>query len=229
MTVGVICLCNPVCVALAQVANSWRYCSVTRFGANRHIIVHPRSHAHALAMAVCFLFRFSSPLTVTLRRLTPVTYSPWVPSSKRMFLRSAPLQKPFSGPETSRHSESAAQTRQNHEAHSSCQCRRQDKSVNKEYDQGLSRLPFLDATLTAIMGIGIGEPQLWTGHFVLFPFFTTLYGRLSKSHAFVPKLCDVGPIFTKIRWVSKPKPDATAWPAPRDDSSRWGPFSFTRL
>lgn len=133
-------------------------------------------------MAVCFLFRFSSPLTVTWRRLTPVTYS-WVPSSKRTFLRSALLQKPFSGPETSKYSESAAQTSQNHEAHSSCQCRQQDKS-----DQGLSRLPFLDATLTAIMGLGIGEPQLWIGPLVLFPFFTTLYGRLSKSLAFVPKL-----------------------------------------
>jgi hypothetical protein len=139
-------------------------------------------------MAVCFLFRFSSPLTVALRRLTPVTYSSWVPSSKRMFLRSALPQKPFSGPETSRHPESSAQTRQNHEAHSSCQRGRQDKSVNMEYDQGLSRLPFLDATLTAIMGIGIGEPQLRTGRFVLFPSFTVGY----PSRMCLCPTCDVG-------------------------------------
>ena len=127
---------------------------------SRHALGHVT--VHALVMAVSFLFRFSSPLTVTLRRPTPVTYSSWLPSSKRMFLRSALLQKPFSGPETRRHSESAAQTCQNDEAHSGCQGRRKDKFVNREYDQGSSRLPFLDATLTAIMGIGIGEPQLWT-------------------------------------------------------------------
>jgi hypothetical protein len=155
-------------------------------------------------MAASFLFRFSSPLTVTLRRLTPATYSSWVPSSKRMFLRSALLQKPFSGSETSRHSEGAAQTCQNDEAHPKCQCRREDKFVNMGYDQGQSRFPFLDATLTAIMGIGIGEPQLWTGCLCCFHSLPRYMVGCPSRVRSCPS-CDVGPIFTKIRWVNEPK------------------------
>jgi hypothetical protein len=183
-------------VAGRTVANSWRSnCSIhTLWSVNRHVMAHPRSHAYARMMAISFTFRFSAPLTVTLRRLTPVTYSSWVPSSKRMFLRSALPRKPFSGPEASRHSKDAAQTSQNDKTHSSCQYRRQDKFVNTEYDQGSSRSLLLDATLTAIMGIGIGEPQLWTVRLCCFhslPHYMASYPSCKFSCSYH----DVAPIF----------------------------------
>ena len=72
-----------------------------------------------------------------------------------MFFKSALRQNSSSGPETSRHSESAAQPfLREHEAR--CQCCQHLKVLNINQDQG-SRSPFLDALLTALMGIGIGE------------------------------------------------------------------------
>jgi len=87
------------------------------------------------------------------------TYFLWR-SSKRMFLRSALLQNKLSNPEASGHSESAAQTPlDDNGSHSCC---RQQRFINMDYDQGASRSPLMDATLTALMGMGIGEPRPWT-------------------------------------------------------------------
>jgi hypothetical protein len=154
-------------------------------------------------MTISFTFRFSAPLAITLRRPNPVMYSSWVPSSKWMSLRSTLLQKPLSGPEASRHSESAAQTCQDDKGHSSCPCYRQHKFVNVEYDQGMSRSPFLDAALTAIMGIGIGEPHLGTALccFLFLP--RRMAGCPSLRH-----LClrhDVGRIFMANSLINMPK------------------------
>lgn len=74
-----------------------------------------------------------------------------------MFYQGALRQNSSSGPEARRHSESAAQPclREN-EAH--CQCCQHWRLLNISQDQG-SRSPFVDALLTALMGIGIGELQ----------------------------------------------------------------------
>jgi len=154
---------------------------------NRHVIMHLRSPTPMMGLrAVSSSFRFSphrhhpAPLTVTLRRPTPVTHSSWCSLSKRMFLRSAFPTKPVSNPGPSRDSENAAQTcLHDNEAHSSCLCRQQHKGVNIEHDQG-ARPPLLDAALTAIMGIGIGELQYWTVRLML-----PSYCRMFKSEAVV--------------------------------------------
>ena len=129
---------------------------------NRHVIMHLRSPTPTMGLrAASSTFRFSPHRhhTVTLRKLTLVTHSSWCLLSKRTFLRSAFPTKPVSNLGPSRDSENAAQTcLHDNEAHSSCLCRQQHKGVNIEHDQG-ARLPLLDAALTAIMGIGIGELQ----------------------------------------------------------------------
>ena len=108
-------------------------------------------------------FRFSSrrhsptPLIVTLRKPTVVTYSPWGSVSERMFYQGALRQNSSSGPEASRPLESAGQ-RSLRENEARCQCCQHWKVLNMSQDQG-SRSPFLDALLTALMGIGIGELQ----------------------------------------------------------------------
>jgi len=108
--------------------------------------------------AVSSTFRFSSrqhSLALVSRQPTPATYSSWR-SSKRMFLRSAILQNKFSNPDASGHPESAARTRpDDNGSHSSCLCCGQRKLMNVDYDQGASRSPLADATLTALMGMGI--------------------------------------------------------------------------
>ena len=113
--------------------------------------------------AVSSTLRFPSRqygLALTPRQLAPTTSSRR--SSKRMFLRSALLQNKFPNSEASGHSESAAQTRlDDNGSHSSCPCCRQRKFINMDYNQGASRSPMMDATLTALMGMGIGEPQPW--------------------------------------------------------------------
>jgi hypothetical protein len=113
--------------------------------------------------AIFFSFRFSSrrhsptPLTATLRKPTAVTYSPWGSVSERMFYQGALRQNSSSGPEASRHPESAAQPclRENE---ARCQCCQHWRTLNISQDQG-GRSPFVDALLTALMGIGIGELQ----------------------------------------------------------------------
>ena len=113
--------------------------------------------------AIVFSFRFSSrrhsltPLAVTFRKPNAVTYSPWGSASERMFYQSAFRQNSSSGPEAVRHSESTAQPcpRENG---ARCQCCQQWKVLNISQDQG-NRSPFVDALLTALMGIGIGELQ----------------------------------------------------------------------
>ena len=98
--------------------------------------------------AVSSTFRFSS---------RQHTYSLWR-SSKRMFHRSALLQNKLSNPEASGRAECAAQTPlDDNGSHSCCQ-----KQKSMDYDQGASRSPLMDATLTALMGMGIGEPWPWT-------------------------------------------------------------------
>jgi len=74
-----------------------------------------------------------------------------------MFFKSALRQDSSSGPEVSRHSDSAAQPclRENE---ARCQCCQHWRVLNMSQDQG-SRSPFVDAFLTALMGIGIGELQ----------------------------------------------------------------------
>jgi hypothetical protein len=106
-------------------------------------------------------FRFSSPrhsqtpLIVTLRKPTAVTYSPWGSVSERMFFQSALRRNSSSGPEASRHPERAARPCLS-ENEAGCQyCQH---VLNISQDQG-SRSPFVDALLTALMGIGIGELQ----------------------------------------------------------------------
>jgi hypothetical protein len=116
--------------------------------------------------AIFSTFRFSSrrhspiPLTATLRKPNAVTYSPWGSVSERMFFKGALRQNSSSGPEVSRHSESAAQPclRENE---ARCQCCQNQRLLNISQDQG-SRSPFVDALLTALMGIGIGELQFLT-------------------------------------------------------------------
>ncbi len=113
--------------------------------------------------AIIFLFRFSSrhslvPLTITSRKPTLVTYSPWGSVSERTFFHGALRQNSSSGHEASRHSQGIAQpcAREN-VAH--CPCCQQWRVLNMSQDQGMGRSPFLDAALTALMGIGIGELQ----------------------------------------------------------------------
>ena len=114
--------------------------------------------------AASSIFRFSSRqygLAFTSRQLAPTTSSRR--SFKRMFLHSALLQNKFPNSEAGGHPESAAQTRpDDNGSHSNCPCCRQRKFINMDYDQGASRSPIMDATLTALMGMGIGEPQPWT-------------------------------------------------------------------
>ena len=75
-----------------------------------------------------------------------------------MFYQGALRQNSPSGPEARRHLESAAQPclRENK---ARCQCRQHSKVLNISQDQG-NRSPFMDAFLTALMGLGIGELQL---------------------------------------------------------------------
>ncbi len=129
-----------------------------------NVTIYPTVMRPALRpAAIVFTFRFSSrrhsltPLTVTLRKPTAVTYSPWGSVSERMFYQSALRQNSTSGPEASRHSECTAQPclRGNE---SRCQCCQHGRVLNISQDQG-SRSPFMDAFLTALMGLGIGEPQ----------------------------------------------------------------------
>ncbi|KAI0287338.1 hypothetical protein BC826DRAFT_1045242 [Russula brevipes] len=105
-------------------------------------------------------FRFSSRrrslslFFVTLRKPAPVVHSSWGSFSKRTFSQCAVLQNPCSrhDHETSRPSESATQTGlRGPEAR--CPSHQQPVVVNVGQDQG--RSPLLDATLTALMGIGI--------------------------------------------------------------------------
>jgi hypothetical protein len=132
--------------------------------------------------AVSSTFRFSSRqygLALTSRQLGPTTSSRR--SSKRMFLRSALLQNKFPNSEASGHPESAAQTRlDDNGSHSSCPCCRQRKFINMDYDQGASRSPMMDATLTALMGMGIGEPQPCLGQcaWVVSVLYHAIYGRM---------------------------------------------------
>lgn len=110
--------------------------------------------------AISFTFRFSgrrhglTPLTLTLRKPSVITYSPWSSVSEQMFYQGALRQNSSSA---SRHSESAAQQclRENE---ARCQCCQQWRVLNMSQDQG-SRSPLLDALLTALMGMGIGEQQ----------------------------------------------------------------------
>jgi hypothetical protein len=108
-------------------------------------------------------FRFPSrrhsptPLTVTLRKPTAVTYCPRGSLSERMFYQGALRQNSSSGPEASRPSECAAQPcRRENEA--GCRCCQHWRALNISQDQG-GRSPFVDALLTALMGLGIGELQ----------------------------------------------------------------------
>jgi len=154
-----------------QLTSSWRctclpFSSLAPMSVLCNVVKHPRSYPLAMGLpAVSSTFRFSSSqhgLALISRRLTPSTYPSWRPS-KRMFLRSALLQNKFSNPEASGHPESAAQTRPDvNGSHSSCLCCGQRKLINMDYDQGASRSSLMDATLTALMGMGIGEPQPWT-------------------------------------------------------------------
>ena len=128
--------------------------------ANGNVTIFPTLMRPA---AIFFTFRFSSrrhsptPLTATLRKPTVVAYSPWGSVSERMFYRGALRQNSSSGPETSGHSERAAKPflRENE---ARCQCCQHLRGMNISQDQG-SRSPFVDALLTALMGIGIGELQ----------------------------------------------------------------------
>ncbi|KAI0276262.1 hypothetical protein BGY98DRAFT_986616 [Russula aff. rugulosa BPL654] len=108
--------------------------------------------------AIAFTFRLSSrrsppPLTVTLRKPTTVTYSPWRSVSKRTFHQGALRQSSSSGPEARRHPESAAQPCLP-ENEARCQCCQHWRVLAMSQDQG-SRSPFMDAFLTALMGLGI--------------------------------------------------------------------------
>jgi hypothetical protein len=111
--------------------------------------------------AIIFAFRFSNrrqslaPLTIILRN---PTYYPWGSVSERMFSHGTLPQNSTSGPEASRHPESATQPclRENEARYL---CRQQCRVTNMSEDQGVGRSPFLDAALAAFMGIGIGELQ----------------------------------------------------------------------
>jgi hypothetical protein len=110
--------------------------------------------------AIAFTFRFSSrrtptPLTVTLQKPTAITYSPWRSVSKRMFHQGALRQNSSSGPEARKHPESAAQPCLP-ENEARCQRCQHWRVLNISQDQG-NRSPFMDAFLTALMGLGIGE------------------------------------------------------------------------
>jgi hypothetical protein len=113
--------------------------------------------------AIVSTFRVSSrrhsptPLSVTLPKPTVVTYSPWGSVSERVFHQDSLRQNSSSGSEASRHSQSAAQSclRENE---ARCQCCQHSRVLNISQDQG-GRSPFMDAFLTALMGIGIGELQ----------------------------------------------------------------------
>jgi hypothetical protein len=147
-------LCN-LCVSLFSFLATHACCQ-----ANGECYIDPTVMRPA---AIFSTFRFSSrrhsptPLSLTLRKPTAVTYSPWRSVSERMFFKSALRQNSSSGRETSRQSESAAQPcLREHEAR--CQCCQHLRGLNINQDQG-SRSPFVDALLTALMGIGIGELQ----------------------------------------------------------------------
>ena len=141
-----LCVCMRFVLALAQ--------------ANGIVTIYPTLMRSA---ANFFTFRFSgrrhglTPLIVTLRKPSAVTYSPWGSVSEQMFYQGALRQNSSSGPEAGRHSDSAAQhfLRENK---ARCQCCQQWRILNMSQDQG-SRSPLLDALLTALMGMGIGELQ----------------------------------------------------------------------
>ncbi|SRR6266404_1997825 len=158
--------CSPF-ACLAYIIIVYHVCSIIQV---LGVVIRAACQAHGMLRytvmrpaAIVFTFRFSSrrhslaPLTITLRKPTAATYSPWGSVSKRIFSHSAFRQNSSSGPEASRHSKSDAQPclRENEVR---CECSQQWKVLNMGKDQG-SRSPLLDATLTALMGIGIGELQ----------------------------------------------------------------------
>jgi hypothetical protein len=102
-----------------------------------------------------------APFVVTLRKRTLVTHSSWGPLSERTFSHDAPLQNSHFGPEMSRRSENAAQSCPC-ETEARSLCRQQWRVFSTGQDLGAGRSPYLDAALTAFMGIGIGEPQSQT-------------------------------------------------------------------
>lgn len=135
--------------------------------ANTHVAMCLRSLTPVIGLlTVSSTSRFSSrhgvaQLTVILRKPTPITDPSLGSSSRRMFSHDALLQNSFSTLEASRHSESAARTCQRG-AEARCPCRLPQRVDN--VGRGAGRSPFLDAALTAFMGIGIGKPQFWTVH-----------------------------------------------------------------
>jgi hypothetical protein len=126
--------------------------------------------------AIAFI-RFSNrrnptPLTITLRKPTTVTYPPWRSVSKRLLHQDALRQNSSSGPETRRHPESAAQPCLP-ENEARCQCCQHRRVLNINQDQG-NRSPFMDAFLTALMGLGIGELRFYAMHLFHIDSSTTL-------------------------------------------------------
>jgi hypothetical protein len=108
--------------------------------------------------AIVFAFRFSSRphslAPLTLRNPNAVTASA---VSERMFSHGTQPQDSSSGPEASRHSETAQPCP--HENDSRCLRHQQWRATNTSQDQGAGRSPFMDAALATVMGIGIGELQ----------------------------------------------------------------------
>jgi len=102
-----------------------------------------------------FLVRRHSlaPFIVASRKGTPVRHS-WGSFSERTFSHDAPLQNSHFGPEMSRRSENPAQNCPC-ESEARCLCRQQWRAFSMGQDLGAGRSSYLDATLTAFMGIGI--------------------------------------------------------------------------